>query len=255
MKHALSIGPWGEIFIDAGDLPRSVKNRLAKADLPHTLRPMSLSNLHPTAPAIFPRFDDDDDDEKEKSDDRKNAGPVSLLIQKKFLEQRKIFLWGAVTDESAKDLTEKLLYLEAVGPGKEIIFYINTPGGSITAGMAVYDTMKLITSPITIVVTGMAASMGSILLSGVPKGRRLIYPHARVLIHQPLISGRMVGPATDINIQAKEMEKIRAELNQILADASGQPLERINRDTDRDFYLNAQEAIAYGLADRIVDKL
>jgi ATP-dependent Clp protease protease subunit len=160
-----------------------------------------------------------------------------------------------VTDETAKDITEKLLFLESDAPGKDITFYINTPGGSITAGMAVYDTMKLITSPITVVVTGMAASMGSILLSGAPKGRRLLYPHSRVLIHQPLISGRMVGPATDINIQAKEMEKLRAELNQILADASGQPLERINRDTDRDFYLNAQEAIAYGLADKIVEKL
>jgi ATP-dependent Clp protease protease subunit len=180
---------------------------------------------------------------------------VAMLVQKKFLEQRKIFLWGAVTDETAKDLTEKLLYLEAVAPGKEITFYMNTPGGSITAGMAVYDTMKLISSPITIVVTGMAASMGSILLCAAPKGRRLIYPHARVLIHQPLISGRMVGPATDINIQAKEMEKLRAELNQILATASGQPLERVNRDTDRDFYLTAPEAIAYGLADQIVDKL
>jgi ATP-dependent Clp protease protease subunit len=115
--------------------------------------------------------------------------------------------------------------------------------------------MKLVTSPITVVVTGMAASMGSILLSGAPKGRRLLYPHSRVLIHQPLISGRMVGPATDINIQAKEMEKLRMELNKILADASGQPIERIDRDTDRDFYLNATEAIAYGLADRIVDKV
>lgn len=218
---------------------------------------MPMSNLHSAVPTNLPRFDDDDDDddEKETPGARKNAAPVAMLIQKKFLEQRKIFLWGAVTDETAKDLTEKLLYLEAVAPGKEIIFYINTPGGSITAGMAVYDTMKLITSPITIVVTGMAASMGSILLSGAPKGRRLVYPHARVLIHQPLISGRMVGPATDINIQAIEMEKIRAELNQILADASGQPLERINKDTDRDFYLNAKEAIAYGLADRIVDKV
>jgi ATP-dependent Clp protease protease subunit len=97
--------------------------------------------------------------------------------------------------------------------------------------------------------------MGSILLSAVKKGRRLIFPHARVLIHQPLITGRMIGPAADINIQAREMEKIREELNQILATASGQPLEKITRDTDRDFYLNAQEAIDYGLADRIVDKL
>lgn len=216
---------------------------------------MPTSHLQPNTPSPSPRFDDDEDEEKECQHESKNTGPISALIQKKFLQARKIFLWGAVTDETAKDITEKLLYLEANAPGKEIFFYINTPGGSITAGMAVFDTMKLITSPITVIVTGMAASMGSILLSGAPKGRRLLYPHSRVLIHQPLISGRMVGPATDINIQAKEMEKIRAELNQILADASGQPLERINRDTDRDFYLNAQEAIAYGLADKIVDKV
>ena len=160
-----------------------------------------------------------------------------------------------MTDESAKDLCERLLYLEAVDPGKEIYFYMNTPGGSITAGMAVFDTMKLITSPVTVIVTGMAASMGSILLSAAKKGRRLIYPHARVLIHQPLISGRFIGPATDINIQAQEMEKLRKELNQILADASGQSIERISQDCDRDFYLNAEESIAYGLTDRIVDKV
>jgi ATP-dependent Clp protease protease subunit len=201
-----------------------------------------------------PRMDDDDDDREDPAVG-KMPTPVGAQIQRKFLEQRKIFLWGAVTDESAKDLTEKLLYLEAVAPGKEINFYMNTPGGSITAGMAVYDTIKLITSPVNVIVTGMAASMGSILLSSAQKGRRYLYPHARVLIHQPLISGRMVGPASDINIQAKEMEKLRAELNQILATASGQPIDKVNRDSDRDFYLNAQEAIAYGLADKIVEKL
>ncbi len=185
----------------------------------------------------------------------KKDSHVSLLIQKRFLDQRKLFLWGPVTDESAKDLSEKLLYLESTGPGKDITFYMNTPGGSITAGMAVFDTMRLISSPITIVVTGMAASMGSILLCAAAKGRRLIYPHARVLIHQPLISGRFIGPATDINIQAQEMEKLRSELNQILADASGQPIDKITHDSDRDFYLNAKEAVAYGLADQIVDKL
>ena len=217
---------------------------------------MHFDNLQPGLAAPVPRADDDDEDDEPAADSPKKGGaPVAMLIQRKFLEQRKIFLWGAVTDETAKDITEKLLYLETVAPGEPITFYINSPGGSITAGMAVYDTMKIVTSPITVVVTGMAASMGSILLSGAPKGRRLLYPHSRVLIHQPLISGRMVGPATDINIQAKEMEKLRAELNQILADASGQPLEKINQDTDRDFYLNAQEAIAYGLADRIVDKV
>jgi ATP-dependent Clp protease protease subunit len=218
------------------------------------------SNLHTgLKEPLAPRADDDDDEDKEdeKADAavKKNSAPLAARIQNKFIEQRKIFLWGPVTDESAKDITEKLLYLEAEGPGKEIFFYINTPGGSITAGMAVYDTMQLISSPITVIVTGMAASMGSILLSGAPKGRRLLFPHSRVLIHQPLISGRFSGPASDINIQAQEMEKLRSELNLILARASGQPLERINQDTDRDFYLTATEAIAYGLADRVVDKL
>jgi ATP-dependent Clp protease protease subunit len=204
---------------------------------------------------VTPRMDDDDDDEREDATPKPSAAPVGALVQKKFLEQRKIFLWGAVTDETAKDLTEKLLYLEAVGPGKEITFFINSPGGSITAGMAVYDTIKIITSPVKIVVTGMAASMGSILLSAAKKGNRYIFPHARVLIHQPLISGRMVGPASDINIQAKEMEKLRVELNQILATASGQTYDKVAKDSDRDFYLNAEEAIAYGLADHIVTQL
>ena len=218
---------------------------------------MHFDNLQPGLSAPLPRADDDDDDEDapEAPAEKKGGGPVAMVIQKKFLAQRKIFLWGAVTDATAKDITEKLLYLESEGPGKDIIFYLNSPGGSITAGMAIYDTMKLITSPITVVVTGMAASMGSILLCGAAKGKRLLYPHSRVLIHQPLISGRMIGPASDINIQAKEMEKLRVELNQILATSSGQPLEIINRDTDRDFYLNATEAIAYGLADKIVEKI
>jgi ATP-dependent Clp protease protease subunit len=205
-------------------------------------------------PTVTPRFDDEDE-EREEAAPKPSAAPVGALVQKKFLEQRKIFLWGAVTDETAKDLTEKLLYLETVGPGKEITFFINSPGGSITAGMAVYDTIKIITSPVKIVVTGMAASMGSILLSAAKKGNRYIYPHARVLIHQPLISGRMVGPASDINIQAMEMEKLRIELNQILATASGQTYDKVAKDSDRDFYLNAEEAIAYGLADHIVTSL
>ncbi len=187
--------------------------------------------------------------------EEKKPEDITTLIQKKFLDERKIFLWGDVSDKSAKDITEKLLYLEWTQPGDEITFYINTPGGSITAGMAIFDTMKMITSPLTVVVTGLAASMGSILLSAAPKGQRLLYPHSRVMIHQPLISGRMVAPAVDINIQAEEMEKLRQELNQIIADASGKPLEQVEKDTDRDFYLNAKEAIEYGLADRIVEKV
>lgn len=191
---------------------------------------------------------EEEDEKKSKPED----APVAAQIQKAFLRQRKIFLWGAVEDATARDVTEKLLFLEADAPGEPITFYINTPGGSITAGMAIYDTIKLISSPVKVVVTGMAASMGSILLSAPAKGNRLLYPHARVMIHQPLIMGQFQGPAVDINIQAQEMERTRAELNRILADASGQPLEKIEADTDRDFYLTAEEAVAYGLADAIV---
>ena len=176
-----------------------------------------------------------------------------IEIQKKFLENRKIFLWGEVSDKSAKDITEKLLYLELEAPGEPIQFYINTPGGSITAGMAIYDTMQLISSPISVIVTGMAASMGSILLCGAPKGSRYVYPHSRVMIHQPLIAGRMVGPAADIHIQAIEMERIRDELNSILANATGQSIDKIQKDTDRDFYMTAKQALEYGIADKIVD--
>ena len=210
-----------------------------------------------------PVNDDDDDDNDENGNGKENEngnGAKSLagvkgLMQRKFLEQRKVFLWGQVDEDSAQELVEKFLYLEAADPGKPITFYIDSPGGSITSGMAIFDTMKLITSPITIVVTGMAASMGSILVCAGKKGSRLIFPHARVLIHQPLITGRMVAPAVDINIQAKEMERLREELNRILADASGQPMDKIVKDTDRDFYMTAKEAIDYGLADRIVTSL
>lgn len=190
----------------------------------------------------------EDDDKKTSAE---NA-PVTAKIQREFLKQRKIFLWGEVSDASARDITEKLLFLESVAPGEPITFYINTPGGSITAGMAIFDTIKLISSPVKVIVTGMAASMGSILLSAPARGNRFLYPHARVMIHQPLIMGQFQGPAVDIHIQAQEMERTRAELNRILADASGRPLEKIEKDTDRDFYMTAEEAIAYGLADAVV---
>ena len=188
-------------------------------------------------------------------DTSKEEKEKSIKIQDSFLKKRKVFLWGEVSDKSAREVTEKLLYLEAEEPGEPITFYINTPGGSITAGMAIYDTMKLIKAPITVVVTGMAASMGSILLCGADKGKRLLYPHSRVLIHQPLISGQMIAAAVDIHIQAQEMERLRDELNAILAESSGQPLEKIEKDTDRDFYMTASEAIEYGLADDVVENI
>lgn len=199
-----------------------------------------------------PRFDDEEEDAPAEKNSAKQP-PLAEMMRRKFLEERKMFFWGEVEDKRCRVATEELLFLEAQDPGKEITLYLNSPGGSITAGMAVFDTMKLITSPIRVVVVGLAASMGSILLSGGAKGRRLVYPHARVLIHQPLIMGTMRGAAVDIHIQAQEMEKHREELNRILADASGQPIEKIRQDTDRDFYLNAKESIEYGLADAIVE--
>jgi ATP-dependent Clp protease, protease subunit len=201
----------------------------------------------------LPRFDEED--EKEEKFAPASTQNVRAVMEKRFLSERKVFFWGDTNDERCRVATEKILYLEAEKPGEEITFFLNSPGGSITAGIALFDTMQLITSPIKVIVTGMAASMGSILLCAGAKGKRLLYPHARVLIHQPLITGRMMGAAVDIHIQAQEMEKLRAELNSILAQASGQDLARIEHDTDRDFYMNASEAIEYGLADAIVEKL
>jgi len=188
-----------------------------------------------------------DDKTKEK------PHPLSEEIQRNFFKKRQIFFWGETNDEACSAAVEKLLYLESKNTEEEIKFYINSPGGSVTAAMAVYDTMKLMQSPITTIATGIAASMGSILLCAGDKGRRFAFPHARVLIHQPLIMGRMVAPAVDINIHALEMERQREELNKILATASGQPLEKIQKDTDRDFYMNAKEAIDYGLVDAIAE--
>lgn len=188
-----------------------------------------------------------------KNDGQKN--PLANEINKRFLEERKIFLWDEVSDESSADIVRKLLYLDMLDHDKEITLYMSTPGGSISAGMAVYDAMKLIKAPVKVVVVGIAMSMGSILLSAAPKGRRFLFPSARVMIHQPLIMGEMSGTAVDMHIQAMELERMREELNKILAEASGQPLEKIAADTDRDFFMTAQEAVDYGLADGIITEL
>jgi ATP-dependent Clp protease protease subunit len=196
--------------------------------------------------------DEEDGEECCRGEDSPRA---ERRVQEKLLRERRVFLWGAIDEHSAKDVVEKLVYLDLDKPGQPITLHINTPGGCITSGMAIYDTIQLVASPVTVIVMGMAASMGSIILSAPQRGRRLLYPGARVLIHQPLISGKIYAPAVDINIQAEEMERTREEMNQILARASGQPLEKIRRDTDRDFYMNAEEAIAYGLADAVVRSL
>ncbi len=175
-----------------------------------------------------------------------------MMFDKKFIEQRKIFLWGVVDDKSAKDITNRLLYLEATDPGKEITFYINSPGGVITSGMVIYDTMKMISSPVSTVCMGIAASMGSILLSGGEKGKRFIYPHGEVMIHQP--SGGGQGTSADLEIMAIQILKAKQLGARILAENCGQSYDKVMEDFDRDYWMDANESMTYGIVDGIMDK-
>jgi ATP-dependent Clp protease, protease subunit len=176
-----------------------------------------------------------------------------MMFDKKFMEQRKVFLWGEVNDKSAKDITNRLLYLEATDPGKEITFYINSPGGVITSGMVIYDTMKMISSPVSTVCMGMAASMGSILLSGGEKGKRFIFPHGEVMIHQP--SGGGQGTSADLEIMAIQIQKAKQLGAQILADNCGQTYDKVMEDFDRDYWMDAEESKKYGIIDGVLNKL
>ena len=172
----------------------------------------------------------------------------------KFLEQRRVFLWGAVTDESAEYIVNRLLYLEAKDPGKEILFYINSPGGIVTSGMVIHDTMKLISSPVATICMGLAASMGSILLAAGEKGRRFIWPSGRVMIHQPSIGG-MQGRVSDLEIQANEIRKVKEMGARILADSCGQSFEKVMKDFDRDYWMGPEESVAYGIVDAVADRV
>lgn len=176
-----------------------------------------------------------------------------MMFDKKFLEQRKVFLWGEVHDKSAKEITNRLLYLEATDPGKEITFYINSPGGVITSGMVIYDTMQMISSPVSTVCMGMAASMGSILLSGGAKGKRYIYPHGEVMIHQP--SGGGQGTSADLEIMAVQILKAKQLGAKILAENCGQSYDKVMKDFDRDYWMDAEESKKYGIVDQILKKL
>ncbi|GAB4336075.1 MAG: ATP-dependent Clp protease proteolytic subunit [Flammeovirgaceae bacterium] len=177
------------------------------------------------------------------------------LFAKKFIEQRRVFLWGVVHDDSARHVVNRLLYLEAKDPGKEITFFINSPGGMVTSGMVIYDTMKMISSPVSTVCMGLAASMGSILLSAGAKGRRFIFPHGEVMIHQPSLGGVVRGRASDIEIHATQIQKTKELGAKILAENCNQPLEKIMKDFDRDYWMDAKEAVAYGIVDGIYEKI
>ncbi|MBC1241711.1 Clp protease [Nostoc linckia z18] len=166
--------------------------------------------------------------------------------------ERIIFLGEEIDDKIANEIIAFLLYLDSEDPGKDIYIYINSPGGMVTSGLAIYDTMQHIKSDVVTICTGLAASMGSFLLAGGAKGKRLALPHSRIMIHQP--SGGTRGQASDIEIEAREILRIRNQLNQIYADNTGQTLAKIEKDMDRDFFMSAQEAKEYGLIDRVIEE-
>ena len=196
---------------------------------------------------------EDDDEMPVMPDNPMEKMMTGWQFDKKFIEQRKIFLWGAVDDKTAKDITNRLMYLEAIDPGKEITFYINSPGGGVTSGMVIYDTMQMISSPVSTVCMGMAASMGSILLSGGEKGKRMIFPNGEVMIHQP--SGGGQGVSADLEIMAIQMQKVKDLGAEILANNCGKTKAQILKDFDRDYWMDAKESLAYGIVDGIVSKL
>jgi ATP-dependent Clp protease protease subunit len=174
------------------------------------------------------------------------------LIDEKILNDRKVFLWGQVDDASARHVVERLLYLELQQPGKEIQLIINSPGGYVTSGFSIYDTMKSISSPVSTICSGFAASMASILLSAGTKGRRFVLKHGRVMIHQP--SGGSGGNASDIEIQAAELIKTKELGAKLLAENCNQPVEKIMKDFNRDYFMNAEESVEYGIADGVLEQ-
>ncbi|WP_276500054.1 ClpP family protease [Terrimonas pollutisoli] len=199
--------------------------------------------------------------EEEPDEDEKEETPKSDLmmfskkLEKYFFESRSIYLWGVVDDKSARDVVSKMLLLDADKPGEEIKFYINSPGGVVTSGMVMYDTMQMVKSPVSTICMGLAASMGSILLSGGKKGKRFIYPSGEVMIHQPSLGGFIRGVSTDLEIQARQTKRVKDMGAKILAENCGKTVEQILIDFDRDYWMNAEEAMKYGIVDKVITKL
>jgi len=198
---------------------------------------------------------EDEEEENEKEEKQQFSPLLMKKMEKLFLEKRAVYLWGVVDDKSAKDIVSKLLLLDADKPGTEIKLYINSPGGSVTSGMVIYDTIRMVQSPVSTICMGLAASMGSILLSAGTKGKRLIYPHGEVMIHQPSLGGYFQANSADIEIHARQMIKTKELGARILAENCGQSFEKVMNDFDRDFWMDADEAIAYGIVDKIMKKI
>ena len=185
--------------------------------------------------------------------EQSGRGERAFDIYSRLLKERIVFLVGPVTDESANLVVAQLLFLESENPDKDIFFYINSPGGSVTAGMSIYDTMNFIKPNVSTLCLGQAASMGAFLLSAGEKGKRFALPNSRIMIHQPLISGGLGGQASDIEIHARELLKIKEKLNRLMAKHCGRDLADLERDTDRDNFMSAEEAKEYGLIDQVLE--
>ncbi|MBQ9258483.1 MAG: ATP-dependent Clp endopeptidase proteolytic subunit ClpP [Neisseriaceae bacterium] len=183
--------------------------------------------------------------------EQSGRGERAYDIYSRLLKERIVFMVGPVTDESANLVVAQLLFLESENPDKDIYLYINSPGGSVTAGLSIYDTMNFIKPDVATLCLGQAASMGAFLLSAGAKGKRFALPNSRIMIHQPLLGG-LSGQASDIEIHAKELLKIKQKLNQLMADHTGRPLKDLEKDTDRDNFMSADEAAAYGLVDKVI---
>jgi len=205
--------------------------------------------------AIGRRADDEEEEEEKEEQPKSDLMMFSKKLEKYFFETRAIHLWGVVDDKSAKDVVTKLLLLDADKPGKEIKFYINSPGGVVTSGMVIYDTMRMIKSPVSTICMGLAASMGSILLSGGTKGKRFIYPHGEVMIHQPSLGGLIRGVSSDLEIQAEQTRRVKEIGARILSENCDKTMDQVMKDFDRDYWMDAKEAIVYGIVDQIVEKL
>jgi ATP-dependent Clp protease protease subunit len=202
------------------------------------------------------RMDDGEEEHEPKEEKQEPMGGFMMKkMEKLFFEKRTVYLWGAVEDKSARDIVSKLLVLDADKPGAEIKFYINSPGGVVTSGMVIYDTMKLIKSPVSTTCMGLAASMGSILLSAGVKGKRFIYPHGEVMIHQPSLGGYFQANSADIEIQATQIRKTKELGAKILAENCGKTVEQVMKDFDRDYWMDAEEAVKYGIVDAVLTKI
>ena len=184
--------------------------------------------------------------------DQTSRGERSYDIYSRLLEDRIVFITGEITAETADIVVAQLIYLEGKNPDKDIAIYINSPGGSVSAGMAIYDTMNYIKCDVSTICVGLAASMGAFLLASGTKGKRFALPNSEIMIHQPL--GGAQGQASDIQITANHIQKIKQKMNKILSEKTGQPLERVEKDTDRDFYMEASEACEYGIVDEVIEK-